>query len=373
VIPLSYLEIDDLTVRLPEGRAARPILDGVSLRIETGESVGLVGESGSGKSVACRSVLGLLPAKARTTGEIRVDGRNVLGLNKAALRSLRSRDVAMVFQDPRASVNPMRRIGDFLTEGMRAAGTDATVAGRRALELLEAVGIRDPEGAMRRYPHHFSGGMLQRVVIAAALAGEPSLLLADEPTTALDVTTQAEVVGILTQLQAERGTGMLFVTHDLELAAAVCDRVYVMYAGRIVETQTAEGLFAQPRHPYTAGLLASTPSLDADAGPPKPIPGRPVSLAEAPAGCAFAARCAYVQPQCLAEKPALTRHGDGYAACFRADEGLTFRSDDDAKPARAAGAAPVGAAGEEPARSADGTPARAVEGVALGADEGKLT
>ncbi|WP_202512755.1 ABC transporter ATP-binding protein, partial [Streptomyces sp. SID3343] len=358
---VAYLEIDDLTVRLPEGRAARPILDDVSLRVEKGESVGLVGESGSGKSVACRSVLGLLPGKARTTGEIRVDGRNVLGLNKAALRSLRLREVAMVFQDPRASVNPMRRIGDFLTEGMRAAGTAAAVADKRGLELLEAVGIRDPEGAMRRYPHHFSGGMLQRVVIAAALAGEPSLLLADEPTTALDVTTQAEVVGILTQLQAERGTGMLFVTHDLELAAAVCDRVYVMYAGRIVETQTAAGLFTRPLHPYTAGLLASTPRLDVDAGPPRPIPGRPVSLAEAPIGCAFAARCAYVQPRCLAEKPALTRHGDAYAACFRADEGLLTRSE---------GWVPAGVVEGAAVRSDGGMSSGVVEGAAVRSDGG---
>ncbi|MFI1578556.1 ABC transporter ATP-binding protein [Embleya sp. NPDC020630] len=319
---MAFLEIDELTVRLPKGRAARPILDGVSLRVDEGESVGLVGESGSGKSVACRSVLGLLPEHASVSGAVRVGGRDVLGLRRAELRSLRAREVAMVFQDPRASVNPMRRVGDFLTEGLRAAGTAPAVAARRAVELLEAVGIRDPEGAMRRYPHHFSGGMLQRVVIAAALAGEPSLLLADEPTTALDVTTQAEVIGILTRLQAERGTGMLFVTHDLELAAAVCDRVYVMYAGRIVETQTAAGLFARPRHPYTAGLLASTPRLEPDAGPPKPIPGRPVSLAEAPTGCAFAARCARVGPECLVEPPALVRADDAYAACFRVDEGI---------------------------------------------------
>ncbi|MGC0422924.1 ABC transporter ATP-binding protein [Embleya sp. AB8] len=319
---MAFLEIDELTVRLPEGRAARPILDGVSLRVEQGESVGLVGESGSGKSVVCRSVLGLLPATARVSGAVRVAGRDVLKLNRGELRSLRAREVAMVFQDPRASVNPMRRVGDFLTEGMRAAGTAPAEAARRALELLAAVGIRDPEEAMRRYPHHFSGGMLQRVVIAAALAGEPSLLLADEPTTALDVTTQAEVIGILTRLRAERGTGMLFVTHDLELAAAVCDRVYVMYAGRIVETQTAEGLFAAPRHPYTAGLLACTPRLDPDAGPPKPIPGRPVSLAEAPSGCAFAARCAHVRAGCEVAAPALVRHGEAYSACFRADEGI---------------------------------------------------
>lgn len=166
--------------------------------------------------------------------------------------------------------------------------------------------------------------MLQRVVIAAALAAEPALLVADEPTTALDVTTQAEIVGILTRLRAERGTGMLFVTHDLELAAAVCDRVYVMYAGRIVETRSTDELFDRPRHPYTAGLLACTPSIEPGAPAPRPIPGRPVSLAEAPPGCAFAARCAHALPRCSEEKPVLARHGDGLAACHRADEGIAL-------------------------------------------------
>ncbi|MFE7233823.1 ABC transporter ATP-binding protein [Streptomyces sp. NPDC002405] len=318
----TLLEIDDLTVRLPEGRAARPILDGVSLRVAAGETVGLVGESGSGKSVACRSVLGLLPEHARTDGEVRVAGRDVLTLDRNGLKELRARQVSMVFQDPRASVNPMRRVGDFLTEGMRGAGVPASAARARAEELLDAVGIRDPGGALRRYPHQFSGGMLQRVVIAAALATEPSLLVADEPTTALDVTTQAEVVAILTRLQAERGTGMLFVTHDLELAAAICDRIYVMYAGRIVETQTAGKLFEHPRHPYTSGLLACTPRLEPDAGPPRPIPGRPVSLAESPSGCAFAARCAHAQERCSAEKPVLEQYGEGLSACLRAGEGI---------------------------------------------------
>ncbi|WP_405747135.1 ABC transporter ATP-binding protein [Streptomyces sp. NBC_01525] len=316
------LEIDGLGVRLPDGQAARPILDGVGLRVAPGETVGLVGESGSGKSVACRSVLGLLPPGALTTGQVRVAGRDVLTMSRAELTALRARQVAMVFQDPRASVNPLRRVGDFLTEGLRAAGTSAAAATARAEELLDAVGIRDPRGALRRHPHQFSGGMLQRVVIAAALAAEPALLVADEPTTALDVTTQAEIIAILTRLRAERGTGLLFVTHDLELAAAICDRVYVMYAGRIVETRRTDELFDRPRHPYTAGLLTCAPRIERDAPPPRPIPGRPVSLAEAPSGCAFAARCAHALPRCTEEPPVPARYGDGLTACHRADEGI---------------------------------------------------
>ncbi|MFJ3905493.1 ABC transporter ATP-binding protein [Streptomyces sp. NPDC090025] len=316
------LQIDRLTLRLPAGRAARPLLDGVSLTVAPGETVGLVGESGSGKSVACRTVLGLLPRGATTEGQVRVGGQDVLGMDRNTLADLRARRAAMVFQDPRASVNPLRRIGDFVTEGLRAAGTPAAKATERAAELLAAVGIRDPRGALRRRPHEFSGGMLQRVVIAAALAADPALLVADEPTTALDVTTQAEIIAILTRLQAERGTGLLFVTHDLELAAAICDRVYVMYAGRIVETGSTHALFDRPRHPYTAGLLSCTPRLDPGAPPPRPIPGRPVSVAEAPPGCAFAARCAHALPRCTAEAPALLPYGEGHAACHRADEGI---------------------------------------------------
>ncbi|MFD9123878.1 ABC transporter ATP-binding protein [Kitasatospora sp. NPDC059571] len=318
----TLLEIDRLGIRLPDGQAARPILDGVSLRVAAGETVGLVGESGSGKSVACRSILGLLPGRARTEGEVRVAGRDVLTLDRAGLRELRARKVAMVFQDPRACVNPLRRIGDFLTEALRAAGTPAAAATARAVRLLDAVGIADPHAALRRHPHQFSGGMLQRVVIAAALAGEPDLLVADEPTTALDATTQAEVIAILTRLQAERGTGLLFVTHDLELASAICDRIYVMYAGRIVETRSTEELFTAPRHPYTAALLDCTPRTDPGAPAPRPVPGRPVSLAEAPPGCAFAARCGYAQERCTAETPVLRPYGDGVAACLRADEGI---------------------------------------------------
>lgn len=313
------LDIEDLGVRLAQGRAARPILDGVSLHVAAGEAVGLVGESGSGKSVTCRAVLGLLPDGAAATGTLRVGGDDVLTMGPARLAELRRREAAMVFQDPRASINPMRRIGDFVTEGPRAGGTPARQALKEAESLLESVGIRDPRGALRRRPHEFSGGMLQRVMIAGALAGGPRLLLADEPTTALDVSTQAEVVSILSRLREERGMAMLFVTHDLELAAAICDRIYVMYAGRIVETQPADGLFDHPLHPYTAGLLAATPRIDS-ARPPHGIPGRPLSLAEAPPGCAFAARCAHAVERCTETEPALRRIEAAHVACLRAEE-----------------------------------------------------
>lgn len=318
------LEIRDLTVRLAAHRAARPILDGVSLHVAEGETVGLVGESGSGKSVTCRAALGLLPRGSTATGAVLVGGDNVLTMKKSRLRELRRHEAAMIFQDPRASINPLRRIGDFVIEGLRAGGESQRSALERAEKLLESVGIRDPRGALRKYPHEFSGGMLQRVMIAGALAGGSRLLLADEPTTALDVTTQAEVVSILTRLQRERGMGMLFVTHDLELAAAICDRIYVMYAGRIVESQSVEGLFANPRHPYTAGLLAATPQLESDA-PPRGVPGRPLSLAEVRTGCAFAARCAHATAECERDEPVLRQVGlhDAHSidvACLKAEE-----------------------------------------------------
>ncbi|WP_433239150.1 ABC transporter ATP-binding protein [Streptosporangium sp. CA-135522] len=313
------LEIENLNVRLSAGRAARPIIDGVSLHVARGETVGLVGESGSGKSVTCRAVLGLLPEGAEAGGSLRVDGDDVLTMPPARLRELRRHGISMIFQDPRASINPLHRIGDFVTEGMRAGGVSRKEALRRAEELLESVGIRDPRTALRSRPHEFSGGMLQRVMIAGALAGEPRLLLADEPTTALDVTTQAEVVSILTGLRTERAMGMLFVTHDLDLAAAICDRIYVMYAGRIVETQPTGGLFDRPRHPYTAALLASTPRLDSNR-PPRGVPGRPVSLAEAPPGCAFAVRCAHAQPRCGEHEPVRREVDGAHVACLRVEE-----------------------------------------------------
>ncbi|MFE5768117.1 ABC transporter ATP-binding protein [Streptomyces sp. NPDC056485] len=316
----ATLDIRGLRLRLPD--SARPVLDGVDLTVAARETVALVGESGSGKTLTSRSVLGLLPAGAEAEGSVRVVGDEVLGMSAGQLRILRTSTAAMIFQDPRAAINPMRRVGDFLTESLRLnARMRKEAAQARAVRMLEAVGLS--AAALRKYPGQLSGGMLQRVMIAAALMGDPALILADEPTTALDVTTQAEVVALLGELRESFGTGLLFVTHDLGLAAAISDRVYVMYAGRIAETGPAEELFARPRHPYTAALLDSTPRLDAPRGRLAAIEGRPPSLREEVAGCPFAARCPYATDLCRREAPALLPAAGGLpghlASCHHTD------------------------------------------------------
>ncbi|MEV0386214.1 ABC transporter ATP-binding protein [Nonomuraea sp. NPDC050643] len=306
------LSVEGLTI---EAGGRRPILREVSLTVGKGEIVGLVGESGSGKSTIARSVLRLLPSGARVSGRVTVSGDDVLTMSPAALRDLRAAQVSMIYQDPRSSLNPVRRIGDFLTERMvHTLGRPKAEAQARALELLAAVGMRDPELRLRQYPHELSGGMLQRVVIAAALAADPALLLADEATSALDVTTQAETLALLRRVQAERSLGMLFITHDLQLAAAFCDRVHVLYAGTVVESRPAKELFEDPRHPYTAGLLACTPELG-DPRPIRPIPGRPPSLDDAFTGCPFAPRCPHAADACAQWRPEPVTVSGGSAAC----------------------------------------------------------
>ncbi|MDP5183625.1 ABC transporter ATP-binding protein [Blastococcus sp. BMG 814] len=315
--PGPVLAIEGLSLSVPGDAGPVPLLADVFLSVHPGETVGLVGESGSGKSLTIRSALGMLPRRASVSGRVEVGGTDVLRVSADGLRRLRNSTAAMIFQDPRASINPVRRIGDYLTEGLRATGMSRSQARAEGLDLLERVGLRDPARAFRQHPHEFSGGMLQRVVIAGALSTRPRLLLADEPTTALDVTTQAEVIALLKDLQAERGMGLVFVTHDLGLAAAVCDRVYVMYAGRIVEHAPSEHLFRSPAHPYTAALLAAHPSLHGPRNELRAIPGRPLALAEAPSGCSFRDRCPQAVGACGDDVPLERRHGGADVACIR--------------------------------------------------------
>ncbi|MET7328150.1 ABC transporter ATP-binding protein [Nonomuraea sp. NPDC005650] len=315
----GILDIDRLTVTLPGEDRPKPVLSGVSLSIAEGEAVGLVGESGSGKSMTVRAIVRLLPRGARVEGGIRVRGVDTGALRGAALRELRA-SVPVIFQDPRAHINPVRTVGDFLTEALRThRRLGRRAAEGRAVRVLDEVGVADARRRLRQYPHELSGGLLQRAMIAAALLAEPRLLLADEPTTALDVTTQAEVMAVLDELRRERGLAMLFITHDLELAAAVCDRTAVMYAGRVMEVQTSASLHERPLHPYTAALAAARPSLERRSDRLATVPGRPLSAFEAPDGCAFGPRCAHAHERCR-ERPELRTVAGGQVACVRAEE-----------------------------------------------------
>lgn len=255
------LEIERLSLDIADETEIRPILTDVSLRCERGEFIALVGESGSGKSMTLRTIVGLTPHGSTTRGEVRFDGLNVLTASSTERMNLRRSQVSMIFQDPRAHTNPYQTIGDFLTEGLRKnQGRSRLQSLEIATELLDEVGLQDPATQLRKHPHELSGGMLQRVMIASALASEPLLLLADEPTTALDVTTQAEIISILHQLRQRRGLAIVLVTHDLELAAGSCDRISVMKDGEVVERAEAQRLWNSPQHPYTQALLASMPS-----------------------------------------------------------------------------------------------------------------
>ena len=312
----GLLEIEHLRVDLPP----RTVLHDVTLSIAPGESLGVVGESGSGKSMTARAVMRLLPSGAETTGDIRFRGRSVPGLSRRDLAEYRARQVAMIYQDSRAHINPLRTIGDFLVEGVVAAGLlsrhDALDA---AAALMRDVGVPDAERRMAQYPHQLSGGLLQRMMIVMALLPSPELVLADEPTTALDVTVQSDVMAILAEQVRERSVGLLFITHDLDLAAAVTDSLAVMYAGVIVEHGPAAQVCASPRHPYTAGLLASRPS-PTSVKRLTAIPGRPISAFEAGPGCVFAARCAYAVEKCGVERPVAEEVGGRRVACHRAGE-----------------------------------------------------
>ena len=315
------LDIEGLHIELPIGEVMRPVIHEVTLSLDIGEALGLVGESGAGKSMTARAIMQLLPEGADASGTILFDGADVLGFDRQALRRFRASDVAMIFQDPTTHINPVRKVGDFLTEALVTNDkVDADEATGIVVRFLQDVGIDDAERRLHQFPHELSGGLLQRVMIAAALAIKPRLLLADEPTTALDVTTQAEVMAILDEQRRQRGLGMVFVTHDLELAAAVCDRIAVMYAGFIVEDRPADILHEQARHPYTAGLMASRPSPTERARRLSAIPGRPLAAFEVGEGCPFASRCPFVEERCRLERPLMRELDGGRVRCHRAKE-----------------------------------------------------
>ncbi|MFF9111886.1 ABC transporter ATP-binding protein [Streptomyces sp. NPDC014805] len=312
------LEVDALSVRLPVGGELRTVLRDVSFALDRGSALGLVGESGSGKSMTVRTIARLLPEGADVRGGVRFDGAEVFALRGDALRAYRAKDVAMIFQDARAHTNPVRTIGDFLTEALRTNDRMPKPAAlRRAGDLLAEVGIGDPERRLRQFPHELSGGLLQRVMIAAAVAARPRLVLADEPTTALDVTTQAEVMAILGRMRREYGMAMLFITHDLELAGAVCDETIVLYAGQVMERQASARLHEDPLHPYTAALVQARPEIGRRVERLPAIAGHPTTAYEAPDGCAFAPRCHVAQPECRESVPALLRIGSSETRCVR--------------------------------------------------------
>ena len=307
--PTPLLEVRDLTVTFrSRGRRAVKAVDGVSLDVAAGATVGIVGESGSGKSVTSLAALGLLGRRGvEVSGSVRFDGEDLLNMPEEELRRVRGREIAMVFQDPMSSLNPVLTIGRQITEILqRHRGLKGQAARDRAAELLLSVGIGDAMRRLKSYPHQLSGGMRQRVMIAMALACEPRLLIADEPTTALDVTISAQILELLRELVVGSQTALVLITHDLGVVAGLCDQVHVMYSGRIVESAPRRPLFANPQHPYTTGLLNSVPRLDQSRGIALlPIPGSPSDTLAWAQGCAFSPRCTRRVPACTEGPPAL--------------------------------------------------------------------
>jgi len=316
------IEISDLRVTFhgDDGRALHAV-DAVDLDVPNGSTLGLVGESGCGKSVTSLAIMGLLPKQsAEITGSIRFDGFDLLNVPDQTLRDLRGNRLAMIFQEPMTSLNPSFTIGDQIVETiLRHRGGTRSAARRRAIELLRRVHIPSPERRIDEYPHKLSGGMRQRVMIAMALACDPQLLIADEPTTALDVTLQAQILDLMRELKAQSGAAIILITHDLGVVAEVCDEVAVMYAGEIVERAPVDELFANPQHPYTVGLLGSIPRLDRRASHLATIEGMVPNMANPPAGCRFAARCPFVSEPCVGAPPPLAMVSPGHTSrCIKA-------------------------------------------------------
>jgi peptide/nickel transport system ATP-binding protein len=318
----ALIEIEGLRVRFhgDDGRTTHAV-DGVDLSVVHGATLGLVGESGCGKSVTSLAIMGLLPKRsAEVSGSIRFDGFDLLNVSDQTLRDLRGNRLAMIFQEPMTSLNPSFTIGDQIVETiLRHRGGSRRSARERAIELLRRVHIPSPERRIDEYPHRLSGGMRQRVMIAMALACDPRLLIADEPTTALDVTLQAQILDLMRELRAESHAAIILITHDLGVVAEVCDEVAVMYAGEIVERAGVDELFASPQHPYTVGLLGSIPRLDRTTSHLATIEGMVPNMSQPPSGCRFAARCPFVGDVCLQAPPPLIEISPGHASrCLKA-------------------------------------------------------
>ena len=315
----KVLEIRDLHVTFDTPAGPLEAVRGLDLDVSAGELLGVVGESGSGKSVTFLATMGLLPARARVTGSVLLAGEQLIGAPLKQMRSVRGRLLSMIFQDPLSALNPVHRIGDQISEMLRShQDLSSREADKRAVELLDIVGIPQPSDRARQFPHEFSGGMRQRVVIAIAIANNPKVLIADEPTTALDVTVQAQILEVIERVQERFGTAVVLITHDLGVIARVADRVNVMYAGRNVEQGTIDSLFDHPSHPYTRGLLASLPRPDKQRL--KPISGFPPNMLNPPSGCAFHTRCEFAADVCKGDLPNLVTFGDLETACVRARE-----------------------------------------------------
>jgi peptide/nickel transport system ATP-binding protein len=310
-----FLAVRDLRVAF----GGAPAVRGVDLVLERGGTLGMVGESGCGKSVTWLAALGLLPASATVSGSVRLEGCELIGASVRTLEGVRGSRIAMIFQDPASALNPVKRVGSQITESLaRHRGMGKAAARAEARRLFEAVGIPDAGNRLKLYPHELSGGQNQRVMIAIALAGEPDLLVADEPTTALDATVQAQILALLQDLREQTSMGLILISHDLAVVGELCDRIVVMYAGRVVEQAPAEALFEHPAHPYTAGLLAAVPSLTGPRRRLQAIPGQLPEPWMLPPGCAFAPRCPMAEPECALAVPLMRSVAANHlAACRR--------------------------------------------------------
>lgn len=314
---MALLEIENLSVDFPSRNSVMHAVEGVSLTLEAGDVLGIVGESGSGKSVTMMALMGLVSYPGRVKADkLRFDGHDLLALSPGDRNKLTGKDVAMIFQDPTTSLNPCFTVGFQLAETLRLhLGMDTKAAKRRSIELLEQVGIPAPESRLKAYPHQMSGGMNQRVMIAMAIACNPKLLIADEPTTALDVTIQAQILDLLRGLQKERGMALVLITHNMGVVSEMAQRVAVMYAGQIMEEQTAQALFGQPQHPYTEALMAALPERSDGLSRLATIPGMVPGLYDRPTGCLFAPRCSYANDHCRSQRPPLRAWQGGMIRC----------------------------------------------------------